>query len=154
MLATLILVGGVGTRLAPVIGPDLPKALAPVFEHPFLWYLLDWLARQGVGQVVLATGHGGRHLRAAVEDMTPPGMEVDCCEETQPLGTGGAVRHALQRMRADPFLVLNGDSILLAPLEPFAVFHQARGALASLLLAKVSDAARYGAVELGQTGEV
>jgi len=39
-----ILVGGLGTRLRGVVD-NVPKPLAPVLGRPFLFYLLDRLAR-------------------------------------------------------------------------------------------------------------
>ncbi|MBN8799731.1 MAG: NTP transferase domain-containing protein, partial [Stenotrophomonas nitritireducens] len=52
----VVLAGGLGTRLRSVVS-DVPKPLAPVAGRPFLAWLLDRLAGQGVRRVVLATGY-------------------------------------------------------------------------------------------------
>ena len=49
----LILAGGFGTRLRPVV-PELPKILAPVAGKPFIFWLLRNLERQGVSKIILA----------------------------------------------------------------------------------------------------
>ena len=52
----IVLAGGLGTRLRFAV-PDLPKVLAPVSGRPFLAWLLEALAREGVGRCVLSLGH-------------------------------------------------------------------------------------------------
>jgi NDP-sugar pyrophosphorylase family protein len=66
--------------------------------------------------------------------------------ETQPLGTGGAVRQALNVIDADSFLVLNGDSYIDCDLQPFIAWHQEHGLLGSLLLTHVDNASRFGTI--------
>ena len=40
----IILAGGMGTRLQSVVS-DVPKCMAPVAGHPFLYYLLTALTK-------------------------------------------------------------------------------------------------------------
>ncbi|MCA3848461.1 MAG: NTP transferase domain-containing protein, partial [Burkholderia sp.] len=54
MLPCLILAGGLGTRLRPVLGDTLPKALASIDGEPFLCWMLRALQQQGVTEVVLS----------------------------------------------------------------------------------------------------
>ena len=86
----IILCGGLGTRLAPVVS-TLPKSLAPVAGRPFLDYLLAWLRSTGiVDRVILATGHLAgsidQHYGADFE-----GLPLRFSREEHPLGTGGAL---------------------------------------------------------------
>ena len=55
-LDAIILAGGLGTRLRSVV-QDLPKCMAPVGGHPFLYYLLEYLKKQGVRRVILSLGY-------------------------------------------------------------------------------------------------
>ena len=74
--------------------------------------------------------------------------------ETEPLGTGGAVRLALSLVKAPRFLLLNADSFCAAPLADFAAFHRAHGKPASIVSVHVPDASRYGGLELASDGRV
>jgi NDP-sugar pyrophosphorylase family protein len=81
-------------------------------------------------------------------------VRVTESRESVPLGTGGAVRLATGGLEAWPVLVLNGDSYVEVDLAAFAAFHRDRAAVASLVLARVDDAGRFGAVECGDDGAV
>jgi mannose-1-phosphate guanylyltransferase len=71
------------------------------------------------------------------------------------LGTGGALRHCLPLLRSDPVLVANGDSLAEVDLTAFlAAFLAAADALAGLVAVEVSDAGRYGRLELSAEGRV
>ena len=86
----VILAGGLGTRLRSVVG-DLPKPLAPVAGRPFLAWLLDALADQGLRHVVLATGYRGEHVEAAIGTAWRRAA-LAYSRERGPLGTGGSLR--------------------------------------------------------------
>ena len=151
-LPALILAGGFGTRLRGVL-PDLPKLLAPVNGRPFLRYLLDRLERAGVREVVLCTGHRAEQIRDEFERRPTP-ITLKFSHETQPLGTGGAVRQALKIIDADSFLVLNGDSYIDCDLQPFIDRHRGHGLPGSLLLTHVDDASRFGTVLTDERGVI
>jgi NDP-sugar pyrophosphorylase family protein len=143
-----VLAGGLGTRLRPVVA-DRPKSLAPVRGRPYLSYVLDQLAAAGVGRTVLLTGHGAAAVRSALGD-SHRGMRLDYSQEPAPLGTGGAVRHALPLLDAGRVLLLNGDSYCDADLGALLADDHP----AEMLLARAQDAGRYGAVTLDDAGRV
>lgn len=153
-LDTLILVGGLGTRLRSVLRPDVPKPLAPVAGRPFLFYVLQFLAGQGVQRVILAIGFLGQVFEESLKMGMPAGMEIAFSEESEPLGTAGAVRQARPLLTTDPVMVLNGDSICLADLAPMLISHRAKNAKTSILLAWVNDRQRFGAVQIGPDGQI
>lgn len=68
----VILCGGKGTRLAPVIGGEVPKCLAPINGRPFLEYLIDYFAGQGIKTIVLRTNHLRGAVLAWMEIYKPP----------------------------------------------------------------------------------
>ena len=57
----VILAGGLGTRLRPLIS-DRPKALAVVAGKPFILYQLEWLRRNLVQSVILCVGYKGEQI--------------------------------------------------------------------------------------------
>ena len=151
-IPAFILAGGRGTRLRPAVS-DRPKALAEVAGRPFLAWLLDGLVASGVRQAVLCTGYRGEMIRQVFGDHFQT-LALDYSQETEPLGTGGAVRAALPLSDSPTLLVLNGDSLCRVDLASFARQHAQRGAACSLVLARVRDTSRYGRVETAADGRL
>jgi NDP-sugar pyrophosphorylase family protein len=151
-LTAVILAGGLGTRLRPVVG-DRPKVLAEVGGRPFLAHLLDQLQGAGVERAVLCTGYRAEQVEAAFGARYGR-LRLAYSRETVPLGTGGALRLALRQVRSDRFLALNGDSYFGADLAAFIDDCQERDAAAALVLAAVDETARYGRVEIDAAGQV
>jgi len=147
-----VLAGGFGTRLRSAV-PDRPKALAEILGRPYIFHLLDRLARLGLRRVVLCTGHLAGQLERELGGAYR-GMDLLFSREDEPLDTAGALRLALHRRPAPLALVLNGDSLTDAALGAFHAWFLASGLPAALLLHPVEDAARYGRVELDGQGRV
>lgn len=142
----IVLAGGFGTRLRGIVD-DVPKPLAPVAGRPFLAWLLDRLAAAGMRRCILATGYMADAIEHAIGARWR-GMDIAYSVESEPLGTGGAIRLAAQRLLGDGAHVLNGDTWLeYAPAALESAAHDASTPLA-LALARVDDVARYGAVEV------
>ncbi len=148
----VILAGGLGTRLRPVVA-DRPKVLAPVLGRPFLAYLLDQVATAGLRDVVLCTGYLGEEVRIAFGDAHGH-VRLAYSRESSPLGTAGALRAALPLVSTDTMLVLNGDSYCEADFRALEAFHRASGAVATIGLVQVADTRRYGRVQTDAAGRV
>jgi NDP-sugar pyrophosphorylase family protein len=119
MLPVAILAGGAATRLG-AIARDVPKALVEVAGRPFLMHQLELLRRRGIRDVVLCVGHLGAQIEATVGDGASCGVRVRYSHDGErPLGTGGALRHALPLL-GDAFFVLNGDTYLDCDYEAVA----------------------------------
>lgn len=147
-----VLAGGLGTRLRPVLG-ERPKVLAPVGGRPFLSYLLERLAAAGIERAVLCTGHRGDEVEACFGDRHA-GLELVYSRESAPLGTGGALRHALAGLASESVLVVNGDSLIEADLGDLWECHRRNDAEVTMLLVEVPDARRYGTVRADDAGRV
>jgi N-acetyl-alpha-D-muramate 1-phosphate uridylyltransferase len=112
-----LLAGGLATRMHPLT-EAVPKSLLPVAGEPFLAHQLRWLAHQGVRDILICCGHLSAQIRDFAGDGSRFGISVRYSEDgDRPLGTGGAVRHALPQL-GERFMVLYGDSLLTAPLQP------------------------------------
>ncbi|MFO0321650.1 MAG: nucleotidyltransferase family protein [Bacteroidota bacterium] len=146
----IILAGGFGTRLKEVI-TDLPKPMAPVNEIPFLNYLLDFLSYHGIKHVVISTGHLSEKItnyyNPLIEETNRRGIVISYSHENVALGTGGAIRLALEKCQQKNIFVLNGDSFFDFDIKHFLLMHKTKKAYFSLALRKVSDASRYGTVK-------
>src|SRR6202521_697971 len=92
-MKAVVLAGGSGTRLRPLTYA-LPKPLIPVLNQPLIGLLIRHLARHGVDEVVLAVSATERRIEAAIGDGAAYGVKVSYCYETEPLGSGLAVKQA------------------------------------------------------------
>jgi NDP-sugar pyrophosphorylase family protein len=125
----VILAGGLGTRIRDV-APDLPKCLIPVAGRPFAALQLEWLAREGVDDVVYCVGHLAEQVRSFVGDGSAFGLTVRYADEGDVLlGTAGALRLAADLgLLAESFFVLYGDSYLDVKLAEVRATYVASGA--------------------------
>lgn len=147
-----ILAGGLGTRLRSVIG-EQSKVVAEVNGRPFLAHLLDQIARFGFRDVVLCVGWQADAVEAALGAAHGP-LRLRYSRESEPLGTGGALRLALPLLEGPAAMVLNGDSYCDADLAAAWTEHRERRASATLVLVEVPDTSRYGRVELDADGAI
>jgi D-glycero-alpha-D-manno-heptose 1-phosphate guanylyltransferase len=143
----IILAGGFGTRLKEVIGDDIPKPMAPVNGRPFLEYLFAYLGKWGVTRLILATGHRHEVIQSHFGDRHED-QQIVYSVEAEPLGTGGAVKKAMEYVEGHSVYVLNGDTYFDANLWRIANFHRAHDADVCLALRKVGDVSRFGTVKI------
>jgi len=151
-MQAVILVGGRGTRLLPLTA-ETPKPVVTLVDRPFLAYAIEWLAGHGVDEVVLACGFLSDRLREVLGESHGAGVEIRYVEEPEPLGTAGAIRHALPFLD-ERFIALNGDLLTDIDLGALIDFHNRRGGRATIGLQAVADTTGFGVVTLEETGEV
>lgn len=95
-LPTVVLAGGLGTRISAITGNCIPKVLVDVAGRPFLDRKLHELAAQGVEEVILLTGHQGNMVQEHLAINPPIGLRVLCVDDgPRLLGTGGAIAAAI-----------------------------------------------------------
>lgn len=148
VLDAIVLAGGFGTRLASRV-PGRPKSLAPVGGRPFLALQLDWLALQPVGRVIVTAHHLADQMDAFVRAYDRRPLPLEIVHEEKPLGTGGAVLNAIASGHlSNPVLVINGDTYFGFDIEPALAHHRRTGAAATIIVARIGDASRYGQARL------
>jgi D-glycero-alpha-D-manno-heptose 1-phosphate guanylyltransferase len=148
----IVLAGGLGTRLRSVV-QDVPKPMAPVNGRPFLERLLEYWIGQGVRRFVLSVGYLSEAITRHFGSRWG-GAAVEYSIESEPLGTGGGFVKALDAIRSDAFLVMNGDTYFAVPLDEFLRFHESNRADWSMALFGSSDTKRYQGVSLGEDGRI
>lgn len=145
-MEAIILAGGLGTRLRPVI-KDIPKPMAPIHGQPFLHHLMRYWKNQGITRFILSVSYKkdtiieyfGNHFQ---------GIPLDYAIETTPLGTGGGLLNALQHVTVNsPILLLNGDTFLSVSLQKLRQWHLVKKA--DLTIAAIETVnSRYGSLEV------
>lgn len=151
-IAPIILAGGLGTRLRSVM-PERPKVLAPVNGKPFLSYLLDKLLLSGFTEAVLCVGYKAEMIEAEYGN-GGRGLNLSYSREDTPLGTAGAVRKALEMVKTDTILVMNGDSYCDTDLGAFIEWHEQHQERPSLLIVELENSSRYGSVTIDKCAKI
>lgn len=151
-LSAVILAGGLGTRLRSVVN-DRPKVMAPIGGRPFVTVILDQLNEAGVGDVLLCVGYMGTYIESELGSRYRD-LSLRYSYEDRPLGTGGALRNALDLIGSDSALVLNGDSYCQCSFGALRAFHKERRAVGTLLVTRVGDVSRYGSIRLDEQGRI
>lgn len=150
-MQTVIMAGGEGRRLRPLT-QDCPKPISPLCGEEVMGYALQLLHRHGIVQAhatlcyrpqdVIAAFGTGRH-----------GVSLDYCIEDTPLGTAGSVKRVTAG-HTDTTLVLSGDGLTGCDLSRALQFHKQCGAAATIVLSRVEDPRRYGAVFMRPDGRI
>ncbi len=127
--------------------------MVPLLNVPFLAYQLALLRRHGITDVVLSCSYLVDEVRRIMGDGAAHGVRLRYAVETDPLGTAGGIRNAVDLLR-DLVVVLNGDILADPDLTALLAFHTARGSHATIYLTRVPDPGQYGLVELAADGRV
>jgi NDP-sugar pyrophosphorylase family protein len=149
----VILAGGEGTRLRPVL-PDSAKSVAPVNGRPFIHRLLEQVAAAGVQRIILCTGYRGQDVEAAA-GREHRGIPILYSVEERPLGTGGALKQAHDRFGdGGTWMVMNGDSYCAIDLAELVADHLAARLYATMAVVEADDAGRFGSVVISHNRRV
>ena len=142
----IILAGGLGTRLASVVS-EVPKPMAPVAGKPFLDHLLCKLPMQNVNQIILAVGYKYEKIEEYYGHQYQ-NVPIIYSIEKEPLGTGGGIALALEKMTSEHGVILNGDTYFDVNYEELLEVHRDSNCHITLALKQIENPDRYGTVLL------
>jgi D-glycero-alpha-D-manno-heptose 1-phosphate guanylyltransferase len=148
----IVLAGGFGTRLQKVLD-DVPKPMAPINGRPFLEYQLNYLKSFGITRVILSIGYLSHQIQDYFGDIFN-NLEIDYAVEKTPLGTGGGIKLAFEKLKTQEALVVNGDTIFEVDIKEFYALHNSKNSLFSLALRKLDDVTRYGSVLINDENQI
>jgi D-glycero-alpha-D-manno-heptose 1-phosphate guanylyltransferase len=150
----IILAGGRGTRISH-LQPQLPKPLIPAGGRPFVEWVIGHLQSQGVRRFVVSLGHLADVAEAHFRQRPIDGLSIKTVREAEPLGTGGGFLFAQRAAGdADPVLLANGDSLVLADLGGFWRYFEDPTVDGVVVGLDVDDAARYGGLDVDGDGRL
>ncbi len=145
----VILCGGLGTRLGGLTR-DTPKPLLPVDGTPFLQFLMQDITRYGIDRFLLLAAYKADQFESFASKISQAlgrPIVVEVAVEPDQAGTGGALFHAREKLD-DAFFLFNGDTLLDVSLDLLAQKLESSNATGCLALRFVSDASRYGVVDV------
>ena len=149
----LVLAGGLGTRLRPLT-EGRAKPLLHILDKSLLERVVECVPDDLIDRVVVAAGYGLDEIVEFSESGVAP-YEVSLSVESSPLGTGGAVAHAIPKLIGDgPVIILNGDLISSVDVRSLIAHHHKTSAKATLSLWEVEDPSRFGVCDLDDSGMI
>jgi NDP-sugar pyrophosphorylase family protein len=147
-IRAIILAAGFGTRLG-ALSDERPKPLLPVADVPLIRYALAHLVGHGVTEIAINLHHRGELIERELGDGSAFGCRITWSREETILGTGGGLLRLgdwLTDGGRAPFFVVNGKILTDVDLGAVARRHAERGALATMVVREVPDAAKWGAI--------
>ena len=152
-MEAIILCGGQATRMGALCAMT-PKVLLPIDQRPLLQIDMEHLAEAGCLRVTLAVGYLADVVDQWVKAWRGRPTDVVISRETEPLGTGGAVREAARGITRWPCLVLNGDVLANVNVSRLRQIHVDKGAAATITTVRMPDASEYGLLDVRPDGGV
>jgi NDP-sugar pyrophosphorylase family protein len=152
-MKAILLAGGRGTRLRPLT-IHTPKPIVPIFNRPFLHYQIDLLKQvPEIDEVILSLNYQPRRIEEIFGDGSDTGIKIRYVVEPAPLGTGGAIKYAGDKL-TESVVVFNGDVLTQIDLAAVIRLHRERKALATIVLTPVDNPAAFGLVETDPEGNI
>jgi D-glycero-alpha-D-manno-heptose 1-phosphate guanylyltransferase len=144
-MEAIILAGGLGTRLRSVV-TDVPKCMAPINNIPFISFIVKYLQNEGVTKFIFSLGYKSEIVINFLNDKFKD-LDKEYIIETEPLGTGGAIKKACKATTEQDVLVINADTIFNVSLATLLAFHIQKKGSCTIALKKLNNFDRYGVVE-------
>jgi len=152
-MKAILLAGGKGTRLRPLT-IHTPKPIVPIFNRPFLHYQIDLLKQvPEIDEVILSLNYQPRRIEEIFGDGADVGIRIRYVVEPAPLGTGGAIKYAGDKL-TESVVVFNGDVLTQIDLAAVINLHRQRKAKATIVLTPVENPSAYGLVETDEHGNI
>jgi mannose-1-phosphate guanylyltransferase len=127
--------------------------MIPLANRPFIEYMLSRIHDQGITDVVLAVQYLAERFREVLGDGSQLGLNLQIIEESEPLGTAGAVKN-VEHLLNDTTFVFNGDVVTDLNLSAMLEFHREKKSTATIALTPVDDPTQYGLVEMDRDQQI
>ena len=109
-MKAIILAGGLGTRLRPLTN-DTPKPLLPVQGRPIMEHAILNFKKHGIDDIILSVGYLSEKIKNYFGNGEKFGVNLSYFVETEPLGTGGAIKAAATGID-EPIFITWGDNLM------------------------------------------
>jgi NDP-sugar pyrophosphorylase family protein len=142
-----VLAGGLGTRLSSIT-QGTPKALVNINGTPFLELQLNWLEQLGAHEIIILAGYGAEYIKQYLKNRKHSRLTISVIVENRVMGTGGAILNGSELIgHGEPFVVVNGDSLLDIDLSKFCSFGKQKKNCFVIGVSRVEKSIDYGFIE-------
>ncbi len=143
----IVLSGGFGTRLSHLLD-NKPKTLALINDRPFLIYLLNYLEKYNINKYVFSLGHLSNQIIDFLDSLES--FKYEFVIDPIPLGTGGAIRLAVEKCTDNEILIINADTFFNVNLDNMLLFHFEKKSDCTIALKPLENYDRYGTVDINE----
>ena len=150
-MQVVVLAGGVGSRLRPWTN-SIPKPLLPMLDRTLLEQVIYSVPTELVDEVIVAGGYKVEMIKSYFDSIDCD-FDVTIVNETEPLGTGGALGNC-RDVVSGTFACFNGDIISSLDVGELLALHKSNGGIGSLGLWQVDDPTRFGIVGLDNKNKI
>lgn len=130
----VIQAGGMGSRLYPLTHDEIPKPLLPMNGKPMMEWQIDCLKRYGIKEYIIVVGHLGDKIKDYFGNGSRFDVSISYFDETEPLGSAGALCCLRERLRDRNFFLIYADVMFDIDLPRMICFHENKDALATILV--------------------
>jgi len=144
-MKAVILAGGLGTRLLPYT-KTLPKPMLPLGKKPILEYVINWIKKNGVRDIVLCASYKHEKIKSYFKDGEKFGVSIEYAISKKPLATAGQLKTA-EKFVNDTFVCVYGDSIFDFNLKNMITEHKRKKSLVTMSLYNYKFELKYGVID-------
>ena len=148
-----ILAGGLGLRLRPIT-EKIPKPMIDVSGKPILEWQVLWFRESGFRRFVFLVGYKREVIMDYFGDGSSWGVEIRYSVEEEPLGTGGALRNALDKIDSPIILMSNGDIVTTLDPRRLADTLLSNKGDTDIVIASVELPSPYGVLDVDPEGRI
>lgn len=147
-MIAVILAGGRGERLRPLTD-TIPKPMIPIKGRPLIYWCIENLRKNGIKDVILSIGYKAEVIQDYFKDGKEFGVNISYNIETEPLGTGGAVKDIIKKNKIkEDFILLWADNLADYNIKQEIEQHKKTSALITMTLAPREDVENFGVARL------
>jgi glucose-1-phosphate cytidylyltransferase len=175
-MKTVILCGGLGTRLEGDNPDRIPKPLTTIGDTPILEHIMNIYGNQGFNDFILCLGYKGNlikkyfneyflthldfhlslrenisYITSSVKD-TVPNAEIDLIDTGLNTATGSRIKKIKEYINNESFMLTYGDGLANIDLNKLLEFHKSHDKLVTMSTTKPKG--QFGIVEVGYNNEV
>lgn len=165
-MKTIILAGGLGTRLAEETGLR-PKPMVEIGGRPILWHIMNIYASHGFEDFLIACGYKGEIIKEyfanffihnsdffvdqrdgsrKIVDNNSVNWRTGLIDTGQETMTGGRILRLREWIGNETFMVTYGDGLSDINIKELVEFHRSHGKIATVTA--VHPPSRFGAMNL------
>ena len=149
-MKAVILAGGLGTRLLPYT-KTIPKPMLLLGKKPILEYVIKWIKKNGVKDIVLCISYKHKKIESYFQDGKKFGVNIEYAISKKPLSTAGQLKTA-EKFIDDTFVCTYGDTISDFNLKRMIREHKRKKVLATMSLYNYKYTLRYGVINTKKHG--
>ena len=153
MTSEAIIISGGSEGRFKSVKEEIPIAMAPINDKPFLEYQLSYLEHWGIKHLILTVGYKADLVKDYFKDQYKS-MSIEYVVEDDSIGTGGALKKAMQRANEMAVFVLDGRMLFDVSLRRLFNFKRSKQADVAMSLRFVPEVTSHGSVKIDTDAKV